>query len=226
MLPPSAGWSVDISIVTDDPRLVPPMLSIGAHPEWSGGAASELRVTRVAASLRELCVQVAQPAGPVLYVAVDTDPTPWQVLAVVIFEAGVDEEPRITYEGGGYFEADLCRAVLIGTPVPFPPDPLSIKVTGGISDPAQIAAVQEALHRMPGSFGIEPDGAPEISLRPIQDDDRPVDQVCYEGIVYQGGPRSKVILGLRGASDAWQFQSVRIVEMALRTPGLPEPGEC
>jgi hypothetical protein len=215
-----------VDIVAEDPRLKPPLLSIAAHPEWSDGLTSALRAAKVVSSLRELCVEVTQPAGPTLYVTVDVRDMPWRVLAVVILEPGVDEEPQILFERDDFFEADLCRMVLAGTASPFPSDGDTIRVTGGISNPAQIAAIQEALHRTPADFGIDATAEPEISLRPIPEGARSVDQACYEGVVYQGGPRSKVVLGLRKVGGLWRFESVRVVEMALRTPEQAEPGEC
>lgn len=200
---------------TDDPRLRPVLEQLAANPTWVEDDASEFSTVRALPSLRELCVEVERSGDDPLHVLVDVSGAPWEVAAVAVFDPEIG--PRVTYEredlaGNG----ELCTSVLLGSAEPFHSNPAEIEVSGGIGDAAQISAIQTALQEVPGRFGIEATGKPAITVRPVEGE--PSDLTCYEGVVYLGGPRAKVMVGLAEESGTWQVVSIRLVEQALRNP--------
>jgi hypothetical protein len=209
-----------------DPRLVPIIDRIASDPRLSGGedAPPPGGVSAVLPSVDALCVEVDRGGATPLYVAVDVATVPWDVLAVVTYEPDVDEEPRTLYERADYPNADLCRHVLGGAGLPFPVDASGVEVTGGVDGP-QAQAIREALFGAPERFGVERTGAPAILVMPLVGPDDPARPVCLEGTVFLGGPRARVVIGLRRTGSAWQVETVRL-EQALRVAPPRPPGAC
>jgi hypothetical protein len=215
--PAASGSTVPVP----DARLGPVVEALEAHPDWTGGA-SQFEVASALPSLRALCVAVTSGDGDDLHVMVDVEANPWEVQAVAIFD-DVDG-PRVTHEAEAIEgNGDLCSFVLLGTPDPFPPDPTAIEVSGAV-DGAQVEAIRQAVHATPERFGVNRDGAPSINLQPAAG--APDGIECFEGIVYVGGPRAKVLIGLTQGSAGWAVHSVRVVEQALRPAVGPPPGGC
>jgi hypothetical protein len=220
--PDPSAPAPDMTIAVEDPRLGPVLSQIVANPDWADGAVTDLSVAQSLPSLDELCVEVARPGRPSLYVAVDVDEPPWRVGAMSMLDA--NEDLRISFEADDR-ESDggLCWSVLLGTDLPFPADASGVELNGGLLDPAHGPAIQAALHAAPERFGIERTGMPAINVEPMPAGE---DRACYEGVVYLGGPRAQVVVGLREEAGAWQVASVRVIRQALRPPEPQVPGAC
>lgn len=218
---PTVSTTAGPSTSLPDARLGPVIQELDGHPEWTEGG-SEFEVMSALPSLRELCVAVTPGDGSELHVMVDVDANPWKVQAVAIFDE-VDG-PHITHESEGVAgNGHLCTFVLLGTPDPFPSDPADIEVNGGVAA-EQAAAIRQALHTTPGRFGIDREGAPAINLHPVTGSDDETD--CFYGVVYVGGPRAKVLIGLRQESAGWGVTSIQIVEQALHAAEARPPDGC
>jgi len=223
---PTPGYSSAMpsasGITVVDARLMPPILEIAAHPEWALGDVSSLNASRALPSPRDLCVEVVRPNNLPLYVTIGVQATPWIVEAIVVYDAAHGPEPQTTYDSGRVDnQPDLCRHVLLGSGVPFPNEPTSVEISGGISRPEHVRAIAEAIVAAPERFGIDRSSQPSLNLIPaFSADDR---RACYEGVVYQGGPRAAVLISLVLDESAWRLQGVRIVQQALREGG---DGSC
>jgi len=212
-------------ITVVDTRLMPPILAIAQHPEWAPDSTRVLNAHRAFTSLDELCVEVLRPNLLPLYVTVDVESLPWTTRSIVVFDPANDEDPEVTYDSGDAdSDPDLCRHVLAGSGAPFPDDPASVEIVGGVRDPAQAAAIARAIVSLPQAFGIDRSSRPAINLRPL--DSAVEGRVCYEATVFQGGPRSAVTVTLLRDGDEWRFDHVRVYKQALNTPGPVPDGAC
>jgi hypothetical protein len=220
---PSAAIVTPTDISTNDVRLAPALLELANNPAWADGWTGPLTTGRARPSLRDLCVHVDRPGASPLFVTLDVERTPWAVRSVAIFDAG-DIGPRVTYQRDADVEPDTCRGIVSATGEPFPDHPDGIPVNGPVSD-VDRRAIQAAVFSGPAAFGLDRSSAPSLALYPSERTDPP-GRTCYQAIVYQGGPVSKVLLGLTRDVDGARVASVRIAEQALRPAAAPVQGEC
>lgn len=218
---PTAAAEATSAVPVPDARLGPVIEELAVHPAWTDGQLP-IEVTSVLPTMRHLCVAVRGDTGGDLHVTLDVETTPWTVQAVAVFDDA--EGPRVTYEADEVAAiGDLCSFVLLGSPNHFPGDPGDIEVNGAVVA-EQAEAIRRAMHSAPARFGIGRDGAPAINLQPAAlSPDR---TECFEGVVYVGGPRAKVLLGLREEATGWEVQSVRVVEQALHPTTSAPPEGC
>jgi hypothetical protein len=191
-----------------DARLLPPLLAIAEHPDWAPGSTSQLDAHLALTSGDELCVEVLRPNLLPLYVTVDTDAQPWTVKSIVVFDPATDASPQVTYENGDPdADPDTCRMVLGGSGEPFPHDPGSIEVVGGVG-PEHALLIARTLVSLPEAFGIDRSSLPSLNVRPVEDGGE--DRACYDATVFQGRPRTTVRITLLRDGDEWRFHHVRV----------------
>lgn len=217
-----------------DPRLAAPLRELAAHPDWTGVARPPFDVTKVRASIRELCVEATADGSPPLAVSIDVAGPAWAVRGVGTLDETTGE-PVTFHERAPGEDAELCRMVLLDSPEPWPSDPGRISVSGGFPDAAAVPAIQLALLENPGAFGVEPAGLPSLFVSPVVPCaagscepglEPAAGLVCLDAVVYFGGPVSAVVLGLRQEAGGWSVESVRIAEQALARIPRPAPGGC
>lgn len=211
----------DITVI--DSRLLAPVRAIAENPEWAPGSTDHLNAHLALSSGDDLCVEVLRPDLLPLYVTLDTESQSWTVKSIVVFDQDTDRSPRVTYDNGDPDgDPDTCRLVLGGSGEPFPFDPGSIEIVGGV-DPAHATEIARAVVSFPQAFGIDRSSEPSLNVRPLGSAD--ANRVCYDATVFQGGPRSTVRITLRRDAEGgeWRFYHVRVID---DSPSFVPEGAC
>jgi hypothetical protein len=212
----------DITVI--DARLIPPMLAIAEHPGWAPGDTDRLNAHLALTSGDELCVEVLRPNLLPLYVTVDRESQPWGVKSIVVFDPATDRSPEATYDNGDPDgDPDTCRMVLGGSGEPFPHDPESVEIVGGVG-PAQAAEIARAVVALPQAFGVDLSSRPSLNVRPL--DSAAEERACYDATVFQGGPRTTVRITLLRQGDGWRFHHVRVIRPRPPAPQFVPEEAC
>ncbi len=100
----------------------------------------------------------------------------------------------------------------------------AIDVSGN-ANPSLARAIAEAIYARPERFGIDRWGIPSVLVHdPIEP--APPGWTCLQAVVFDGGPRSHVVIGTRPTGDGRSQLQTRIVERALLPPEPRREGHC
>ena len=202
-----------------DPRLNSVWDELRRHPEWlDEPLAAHPTVLALVPGTSAVCLAIEGSAGDVF---VTIDPAdPWSVSAV-----GLDRgEMGRRYTVDSDDMTDECTFVVFGRRDPWPADHGDIEVSGN-ADPLLSRAVAEAVHARPERFGIDRQGIPAVVVGD-RIEPAPDGWTCLQAIVFVGGPRSRVIIGIRRSESAVWHVEARIVERALLAPEPRLDGRC
>ena len=203
----------------DDPRLAPVFAQLRANPEWlHEQLAEEPDVLALVPGTTEVCLALEGSTGEA-FVTIDPSAV-WRVLAVGIQRGDGTRE----YTFGPDDRSDVCTFIVIGRTEAWAADVGAVEVSGNV-DGNGARAIAQAIHARPERFGIDRRGVPAVlvgdALTPA-----PPGWTCLEAVVFVGGPRSDVVIGIRPAENGrWDIES-RVVRRALHTPEPPQDGSC
>jgi hypothetical protein len=219
------------SAVSIDPRLVPALAELAAHPEWTGGTPfDQFTISGVVPGPEFLCVELSRPTAPRGALAVDVGATPWRVVQTAFLTPALDDMVMLGPDDWTN-AAEVCMSTAGGHEDPWPPDAAAIEVNGYEADTPLADALRDALFADPSAFGIDRSGFPALNLYPRYPDamdpiDGPGVEGCIAMTVYVGGPRAGVHARFVETDGRVTIERVRVVSQALWPVDPTPPDGC